>query len=103
MYPVYILLLLCGVVKLTYGFIPFDILGFKTGLNYIFWFALGYVFEIERHQHKKWNMRKTALAYAVTLAIEVGNGWGGIRPILDGSVRGFSYVSAGRYFVQNFC
>lgn len=68
---IYLILLLCGVVQLTYTYIPFDILGLKTGLSYIFYFSLGYAFECERRCHKKWNIKKTILAYVLMLILEI--------------------------------
>lgn len=70
---VYLLLALAEVIQLTYGYLPFDVLGLKTGLSYIFWFALGYVFEYERKRHVPLNMRKTVFAFVVMFVLEALN------------------------------
>lgn len=74
----YALLLLAGLIQLTYSFIPFDILGLKMGLSYIFYLALGYVFECERRIHKKWNMKKILLVYGIMVLLEILNRYYGI-------------------------
>lgn len=66
----YLLLMISCVIQLTYAYIPFNVLGMKTGLSYIFWFALGFVFEKERQEHGLWNIKKTLLAYVILTAIE---------------------------------
>lgn len=68
---IYGILSVAGIIQLTYSSIPFDVLGFKMGLSYIFYFSLGYVFEIERSSSIQWNMYKTILAYAVMFVIEI--------------------------------
>lgn len=44
----YALLLATGAIHLTYTYLPFNVLGLKKGLSYIFFFAMGYCFEKER-------------------------------------------------------
>lgn len=68
---VYILLLISGVISLTYAYLPFDILGLKRGLSYIFWFAMGYVFEYGRKSHVAWNIKQTILTYIILVMIEM--------------------------------
>lgn len=70
---VYGLLLLSGVIQLCVGYAPFDILGMKKGLGYIFYFSLGYIFQIERRSHKKWNIRKTITATIILFVLEYIN------------------------------
>lgn len=70
---IYLLLFLCGAIQLLYGYLPFDILGLKTGLSYIFYFSIGYVFEVERHKNDKWNIYKILFAILILLFIEVIN------------------------------
>lgn len=69
----YVILMLSGLVYYFYTFIPFDILGLKQGLSYLFWFALGYVFEKERAENGLWNNKKLFVALAVVLIIEILN------------------------------
>lgn len=70
----YALLLITAVVQITvWEFLPFDILCLKTGLNYIFYFELGYQFEHERRAHERWNMRMTLFAIVILWMIEVLN------------------------------
>lgn len=69
----YILLLVSGCIYITYNYLPFDIFCLKMGLSYIFWFALGYVFEIERKENKQWNYRKTILAIVIMVFVEFEN------------------------------
>ena len=70
----YIILLFAGVIQLTGGtYLPFDVLGLKTGLSYIFYFALGYQFQYERSIHKRWNIRKTVFALIIVFCIEYLN------------------------------
>jgi len=68
---IYLLLLVAGLVNLTYTYFPFDVLGLKKGLDYIFWFALGYVFENERRRHTAWNLKKTIFAFIILNIIEI--------------------------------
>ena len=44
-----------------------------SGLNYIFYFAIGYVFECERKMNKQWNLKKTLFAYSILLIVEILN------------------------------
>lgn len=67
----YLLLLLAGIIQMTCAYLPFDVLGLKKGLGYIFWFALGYVFELGRQEHGLWNTKKTVFAYIVLTIIEI--------------------------------
>jgi len=70
---IYFLLLITGILQLTYNYLPFDLLGLKKGIGYIFYFALGYVFETERKNHNIWNIRKTALTYVILFILEILN------------------------------
>lgn len=70
---IYLLLMIAGIIQMTYAYIPFDVLGMKTGLSYIFWFSLGFVFEKERKEHGLWNVKNTILAYVILTAIEFGS------------------------------
>ncbi len=70
---IYAVLLTAGAVQLLYTSIPFDILGLKSGLGYLFYFAVGYVFECERNTHDKWSIKTDLLAFAICLALEVIN------------------------------
>ncbi len=69
----YVLLMLAGVIQLLYNRIPFDVLGFKIGMSYIFWFALGFCFEHEKQKNIKWNLKKTTIAFLILLVIEYLN------------------------------
>jgi fucose 4-O-acetylase-like acetyltransferase len=70
---IYAILLLCGLIQMTVSYIPLDVIGLKSGLGYIFYFAMGYVFECERRSCKKWNMRTTVFTLTFILFIEVIN------------------------------
>lgn len=70
---IYLLLFIAGIISLTYNYLPFDILGLKMGLSYIFYFSIGYVFEKERAQVKTWNYRKTLLALGILVVLEIMN------------------------------
>lgn len=53
----YVLLLIAGIIQLIYAKLPFDVLGLKQGLSYIFWFAAGYLFEtIRKTEEGKWSV-----------------------------------------------
>lgn len=69
----YLILFISGVIYLTYNYLPFDVMGIKTGLSYLFYFSIGYVFESERKLKKHWEMRKVIFAYAIILCIEIIN------------------------------
>ncbi len=69
----YLLLLSAGILQIFSSYISIDVLGLKTGLQYIFYFALGYAFECERKTQEKWNVKKIILAYIICLLLEVIN------------------------------
>ena len=69
----YFLLLSAGMIQLLYLYLPFDVLVLKQGIGYIFWFALGYVFECERRRHRQWNIRTTATVFVLLTVIEILN------------------------------
>lgn len=63
-----------GAIHFAAVVIPADILSFKQGLTYIFWFAVGYVFESERRKHNwDWNAKKVVLVFSVSTFVEVIN------------------------------
>jgi fucose 4-O-acetylase-like acetyltransferase len=68
---IYIVLFVGGVIQLFFPYLPFDILGMKKGVSYLFYFALGYVFEKERQRNPQWSMQKTVAAYVLLLGIEI--------------------------------
>ena len=69
----YVLLLIAGAISLLYKYIPVDVFKFKSGLSYIFWFALGYCFEYERVRNKPWSIKKTSLVLILlSIVIVVG-------------------------------
>ncbi len=70
-HSIYILLLLGGLTPLLFSYLPLDVLGLKNGLRYMIYFALGYVFECERHANKQWNIKQTAAAYIIMLIFEI--------------------------------
>ena len=57
----FLILLICYIITLTYSNIPFDFLRMKTGLSYIFWFAVGYSFEEYRKKHEFVYARSTLI------------------------------------------
>lgn len=67
----YMLLIISGIIQLLYVYLPIDVLGLKTGLSYIFWFALGYVFEKERKVYGLWNIKKVIIASIIITFIEI--------------------------------
>lgn len=68
---VYLLLALSEVIQLTYNYLPFDVLGLKMGLGYIFWFAMGFALEHERKRHEPLNMKKTVFVFVLMLVLEM--------------------------------
>lgn len=70
---VYILLLITGFFQLTYDQLPFDVFFLKSGLSYIFWFTLGYVFEKERRKRKPWGLKKIILILLFLLILQILN------------------------------
>lgn len=70
---IYALLLVVGVIQLSISYLPFDVLGFKKGIGYIFYFAVGYVFEIERSSKQKWNIKKTISTLFLLILLEILN------------------------------
>lgn len=70
---IYSLLIIAGITQLLYSYVPFDVLGFKTGMSYIFYFALGYVFQSERQNNQSWNMRIKVPMGIILLGIELIN------------------------------
>lgn len=57
----YLVFIASGIVYFLYSYIPFDVLGLKTGLSYIIYFSIGYIFEKERQVSHRWNIKKTIL------------------------------------------
>lgn len=68
----YVLLLICGGIQFFYDNLPFDFLGIKTGLSYIFWFALGCIFQKEKFL-KGWSKRKKKIVFILLILLEVIN------------------------------
>lgn len=69
----YAVLVVCGAIQLLCSYIPIDILGLKTGLSYIFYFSLGFVFEVERRNNQRWSIQKTILMCLLLFFIELIN------------------------------
>lgn len=67
----WILLGFAGTIHLTYTFLPFDILGLKTGLSYILYFAIGYIFECERKKDR--SIRQIIIWTMIVIIIECMN------------------------------
>ena len=66
---VYILLIVSEGISLMHDCIPIDIFGLHRGLDYIFWFSLGYVFERRRRFYDSWSLKKvTGLFLLLTIA-----------------------------------
>lgn len=70
---IYAVLLIAGVIQLIGSYLPIDILGFKIGISYIFYFAIGYVFEIKRSSCMKWNTKKIVFAFGILIVLEILN------------------------------
>ena len=100
----YLLLLCAGSIQLLgKTFIPadFDLLGMRTGLTYVFYFAAGYQFRCMRRSHEKWDTRKTVSVLILIFCIECLN-YNLWTEILDG----FFLVLAGSFFtflLANLC
>ncbi len=88
---IYAILLITGIVQLLFPYIPFDILGLKIGLSYIFYFALGYVFEKERSKNSRWNLKTTISAGVLLLGLEIIN-------VQYGVLDGFFTIIVGAFF-----
>lgn len=67
----FILVFIALVVKLTYQYIPVDILGLKLGLSYLIWFTLGYVFENERKKLSEVKVKQLFIILVVLIVISV--------------------------------
>lgn len=73
---IYIVLLVGGLIQLNVSYIPFDVLGLKKGLGYMFYFALGYIFEIERSSNRNERLegtKKVLLSFIIVCGIEILN------------------------------
>ena len=68
---IYALLILAGLVSLCYQRVPFDLLFLKRGLDYMFYFTFGYVFETERRRRPALKTSVALIALAVLLVIEL--------------------------------
>lgn len=72
------LLLMAGAVSLLGSKLPFNVLSLCEGLQGIFWFTLGYVFEKQRRQRTPWGLRRSLAAAAILLLMEAAKmlwGW----------------------------
>lgn len=62
----YILLFIFGGIQIIVQNVQGDIFLLKTGLKYIFWFALGYVFEIEGRKYiELWSGKKVCILFGL--------------------------------------
>jgi len=68
---IYSLLLLSGICQFAGSYLPFDVLVLKRGLGYLFYFALGYVFETKRQKNIKWSLKRSLLLCLALLLIQV--------------------------------
>lgn len=66
----YGLLLCCGFIQILAGFMPIDFFSFRKGIEYIFYFALGYVFQKEKYKFSKMNLSEAFLVYIPIQIIE---------------------------------
>ncbi len=67
----YAILLISFIIQLTYNDLPFDFLGLKTGLSYLFYFSLGYTFECKRKEACPWNLKKLLSIFILLFALEI--------------------------------
>lgn len=67
----FFLLLISGICQIVCSRIPYDIFNLIRGLRYIFYFALGYVFETIRQKNIRWSPKRNVLLCLVLLLIEV--------------------------------
>lgn len=70
---IYALFLVAGLIFFTYQYIPFNILELKTGLMYLIYFAIGFIFEKERQRYECWTIRRTIVAVVILIGIEIIN------------------------------
>lgn len=70
---IYAILLIAGAIQFYVAYLSIDLLGFKTGLRYMFYFALGFVFESERNSNQKWNIKKTIFTLMILVVLEILN------------------------------
>lgn len=70
---IYVLLFTCGIIQILYARLPFDILGLQKGLSYLFYFALGYCFQIKRARNDKWNIRKMLFVFLILVGVELAS------------------------------
>lgn len=69
----YALLMIAGVIQLTYTYLPFNVLGLKKGLSYIFFFAMGFCFEKERELRLNGGLRMSLTFCTGLLLLEIVN------------------------------
>ncbi len=68
----YVLLIVTGIIQILYNYLPFDVFFLKMGLSYIFWFASGFVFELER-KSLHYNFKKNMIYFIITIILEILN------------------------------
>lgn len=69
----YLLLFISGIIQLYHSSVPFDFFLLQKGLDYIFWFALGYVFETERRSYPSWGIKNLSITIVILLFLEFLN------------------------------
>ena len=64
-------LVICMLLSFSYELCPFEFFGFKTGLDYLIWVALGYLFETIRQKAKPLPLWKLSALLVVMMILEV--------------------------------
>lgn len=112
------LLAAAGGVSLLGRFLPFDFLALQAGLEAVFWFCLGNVFQRQRARRAPWGLAKTLAAFAALLALQAANiRWrllDGVWDVLAGALltlalaklcalllKGFTHTRAWRVLVRD--
>ncbi|SEK44702.1 Acyltransferase family protein [Pseudobutyrivibrio ruminis] len=67
----YAALIIAGVIYFVYDYLPFDVLELKSGLSYLLYITIGYVFEIERQKFERLNLKNTLLILAIVVILEI--------------------------------
>lgn len=96
---IYGLLFITGVIQLTHVYLDFDFFFLQLGLNYIFYFALGYVFESERRNREPWNIKKVLIGLIILVFLEIMHfNYGILNPFFAVICGAFS-----TYLLANLC
>ena len=62
---------ICVILSFSYELCPVEFFGLKTGLDYLIWVALGFLFEAIRQKAKPWPLWKLSAMLVIMLLLEV--------------------------------